>query len=241
MEQTLYLSLMAFVTSIISGMTGMGGGVLLLSFMAPFFAPAVLIPLHGLVQLASNLSRTVMLRDYVNKKIGLSFSIGALIGAMLGAPLVHLLPENYFRLILGLFILVMTWMPKIKKAPKTSNLFLSVGGGAGFISLFIGATGPFIAPFFLHAGLEKKSLVASKAFCQAVLHTTKMIAYFFSGFVLAPWIGLLSFMIPAVVLGNWVGKKILFKLPETQFRLVLKILISLAALRVFWMGLDIKV
>jgi uncharacterized membrane protein YfcA len=80
--------------------------------------------------------------------------------------------------------------------------------------------------------------VASKAFCQAVLHTTKMVAYFVSGFVLTPWLEELAWMIPAVILGNMLGKKILFKLPEDQFRSILKLLITLAALRVIWLAFE---
>lgn len=232
----IWLAIFAFVTSIISGMTGMAGGILLLSLMAPFFAPTVLIPLHGIVQLASNLTRTVLLKPHVDKRIALLFLMGAVVGTLFGTPFIHILPENIFRLLLGIFILVMTWMPKLKKAPQHRYMFAGVGVGAGFLSLFIGATGPFIAPFFLHAELDKKGLVASKAFCQAVLHSTKMVAYFVSGFVLTPWLDELAWMIPAVILGNMLGKKILFKLPEEQFRLLLKILISLAAFRVIWLA-----
>jgi uncharacterized membrane protein YfcA len=206
--------------------------------MAPFFTPTVLIPLHGIVQLASNVTRTLLLKPHIDKRIAFLFVIGSVVGTFFGTPFIHLLPENFFRFLLGCFILIMTWMPKPKKAPKHRYMFAGVGLGAGFLSLFIGATGPFIAPFFLHAGLDKKGLVASKAFCQAVLHTTKMVAYFVSGFVLTPWLEELAWMIPAVILGNMLGKKILFKLPEDQFRSILKLLITLAALRVIWLAFE---
>jgi len=234
--EILYFSIGAFATSVISGMTGMAGGMLLLAGMAPFFAPAVLIPLHGLVQLASNGSRIVMLRAYIDKKIALWFTIGACLGASVGAPFIQGLPESWFRLCLGLFILIFTWMPKIKNMPQLNRIFFWVGSVAGFLSLFVGAIGPFIAPFFLHSKLDKKSLVANKAYCQGIIHAAKMLAYFWGGFVLSPWLGYIAAMVPAAIFGNWVGKKILFRLPETEFRLILKILISLAALRVLWLA-----
>lgn len=237
-ELTIFLTLVALISSIVSGMTGMAGGIMLLSFMAPFFSPLVLIPLHGLVQWVSNLSRTILLRPHVDRKIIGAFMIGAVVGTVLGTPLVNRIPEAGFRLVLGLFILIMTWMPKLKGMSNPRSMFMSVGVGAGFLSLFIGASGPFIAPFFLHAQLSKEGLVATKAFCQFVLHTTKMVAYFISGFVLWPWLGLLAWMIPAVILGNYLGKKILLKVPEEKFRLALKVLISLAAFRVLAMGVE---
>lgn len=234
--EPVWLALAAFATSVISGMTGMAGGILLLSLMAPFFTPTVLIPLHGIVQLASNATRTVLLKSHIDRHIAVLFVMGSVVGTLFGTPFIQLLPENMFRLLLGCFILIMTWMPKLKNAPQHPWTFAGVGAGAGFLSLFVGATGPFIAPFFLHSGLDKKGLVASKAFCQAVLHMTKMVAYFVSGFVLTPWLEELAWMIPAVILGNMLGKKILLKLPEEQFRLILKILITLAAFRVIWLA-----
>lgn len=52
--QTAILIVVAFLTSALSGVVGMGGGMLLLSVMAACFPPAVLIPLHGAVQFVSN-------------------------------------------------------------------------------------------------------------------------------------------------------------------------------------------
>ena len=57
------LVLSALGTSILSGIMGMGGGILLLTIMMQFFPPAILIPLHGSIQWSSNISRA-----YFNRK-----------------------------------------------------------------------------------------------------------------------------------------------------------------------------
>ena len=54
------LCLAALATSMLSAVVGMAGGITLLSVMLLFMEPLVAIPLHGVVQLVSNGSRTVI-------------------------------------------------------------------------------------------------------------------------------------------------------------------------------------
>ena len=49
----------ALATSMLSAIVGMAGGIILLSVMLLFLDPLVAIPLHGVIQLISNGSRTV--------------------------------------------------------------------------------------------------------------------------------------------------------------------------------------
>ena len=143
------LGLAALGTSVISGFMGMAGGILLLVIMAEFFVPHLLIPLHGVVQLGSNASRVALLFRQVNHQVMVQFVLGALIGVLLGSQLVVAIPEDQFRLLLGGFILVLTWMPKTNAIPRFRLKFFFLGGFATFASLFIGATGPLLAPFFI--------------------------------------------------------------------------------------------
>ena len=57
------LFIVAMLTSILSGVIGMGGGILLFSCMTLFLTLDVIVPVHGVVQLSSNSSRVWMLRQ----------------------------------------------------------------------------------------------------------------------------------------------------------------------------------
>ena len=54
------LCLVSFLGSLIAGALGLGGGVLVLATMANLLPPMALVPIHGVVQLGSNLSRAVL-------------------------------------------------------------------------------------------------------------------------------------------------------------------------------------
>ena len=238
MDQPYFIIILAYFCSIVSGLTGMGGGFLLLVLLSPLFPPAILIPFHGSLQLISNLSRSTLFFKHINWRITASFATGAMLGAIGGSRIIVEIQEDQFRIMLGLAILIMTWMPKLKGVPRLPGLFFYVGGISTFLSLFIGATGPLIAPFFLKAGLTKEGLVASKSACQIPLHVFKIIVYLSTGFLLGPWLPILAAAVPAMFLGIWTGKKLLGKVPERGFFILLQIIITLLALRLLYNALS---
>ena len=228
----------AFFSSIVSGMIGMAGGMLLLVIMSTFFTPATLIPLHGAVQLASNGSRSFYLRQHLNWSIIGIFAIGTFLGAAAGSQMIVDIPEPQYRMALGVFILLLTWMPKFNVEKKIKGKFFWLGSATGFISLFAGATGPFLAPFFLRENLNKEQLVGTKAACQILTHTAKMIVFAAIGFSFGPYWQLLLGMIIAVFAGNYIGKMLLGKLKQDQFVWIFKFVISALAIRLLWLGVS---
>ena len=79
--ESLILIFASFTTSSISAVLGMGGGIILLGIMAILIPDGyMVIALHGMIQLASNITRTFIFRKYIKKDIIKEFFIGAFIG-----------------------------------------------------------------------------------------------------------------------------------------------------------------
>jgi uncharacterized protein len=212
-------------------MTGLGGGILLFAFMTPLFPPAVLIPLHGIIQLMSNSSRVILSYKKVNFRIFILFALGAGVGSAFGAPLSITIPQFFSTIIIAAAILFFTWFPKIIKAVNVKGVFLYVGAIASFLSLFIGSTGPLTAPFFLNSELDKESFVPTKAACQIPIHLFKVIVFIFSGFILSEWFIEIVVAIPMVFSGAYIGKKLVGKLDEGIYRNVIKVVITVLVIR----------
>lgn len=230
------LIISAFFSSALSAIIGMGGGLLLISIMSAFFPPAVLIPLHGIIQFGSNVSRSIAYAAYINWKMSIPFAFGSVVGATIGSQLLITIPLKPYYLTLGTMIILLTWMPKTS-VPNFKGKFFFLGSGASFLSLFVGATGPFLAPFFLRESLDKHSLIATKALCQVTVHTTKLIVFFSVGFVLGPYLYLILGMLLAGFVGTYCGKFLLGKVDEKIFRIAFKIAITLLAVRLLWKGI----
>ena len=59
MYEELILGLLTFFTSTVAGIVGIGGGMILVAILPSFLPLNALIPVHGLTQMSSNLSRAV--------------------------------------------------------------------------------------------------------------------------------------------------------------------------------------
>ena len=158
------LAAAAFATSILSAIVGMAGGITLLAVMLLFLEPLAAIPLHGVIQLVSNTSRTAIQRKHVDLHILLRYSALLVPMGWVGLHLANALPAAATRIIIGIFVLVATWFPgwlMLGTHPEETNprrRFLVLGGVAGVLNMTIGAIGPLIAPFFLNLGLERRAL-----------------------------------------------------------------------------------
>ena len=88
----IFLIFSAFITSSISAVLGMGGGIILLGIMAIIIPEGyMVIALHGIIQLFSNTTRTYIFRNSLKRNIIKQFSIGALIGVFLSILIIVLL------------------------------------------------------------------------------------------------------------------------------------------------------
>lgn len=226
----------AFVTAIVSAVVGMIGGTLLLATMAQFLRMEVLIPVHGIIQLSSNTTRAWFLRSAIDWKITAENIVGIIIGSMLGYMFVIKVPEHIYNILLGVFILGITFVPKIQAPMKFSGRWAVTGFIASSIGLYVGAVGIFVGSVFIAEKLPKKVMISTQAACQAALHFAKVIVFMGLGFVLKEWWLLLIGGIIMTYMGSWVGTKILDKIPEKIFRKILIVLITVLAGRLVYLG-----
>lgn len=224
------LIVVSFFTSALTAAFGIGGGVAMLGALAGTVPPAVIIAVHGVVQLGSNLGRAVIQKDHANWPLFWRFLLGASIGVALGAALFTSLPEKVLLLVLGLFMLVMVWVPK-PRIPGIERTGIVLGGAiSSVLTMFVGATGPFIQAMLLPLGLDRKQQIATHAVMMTAQHALKVIAFGFIGVALIAWLPLIAAMLVSGFAGTVAGTKLLERLPERLFQVVLKVLLTLVAL-----------
>lgn len=230
------LTLVGFATSILSAIVGMAGGVTLLSFMLLFYDPLIAIPLHGVVQLVSNSSRVVIHWEHLRWNLIARYSVLLSPLGFVGVEVSQQMPPSITRALIGVFVLVATWAPGMlllgahPENSEPNRRFLLMGGATGFLNPTIGATGPLIAPFFLNLGLTRFTLIGTKAACQALGHVAKIIVFGVVGFVYTAYLPLLAALSASVIIGTYVGTRILHGVNELWFIRLYKSVLTLVAL-----------
>lgn len=238
------LAAAALATSVLSAIVGMAGGIVLLAVMLLFYDPLLAIPLHGVVQLVSNGSRTLIQRRHVDWSIVSRYALLLLPTGYLGYLLLRSLPPDVSRAAIGAFVLVATWAPAwllIGTHPERldrDRRFFLLGGVVGLLNTTVGATGPLLAPFFLNLGLDRRQLIGTKAACQGFGHLAKLMIFGTMGFAFADYAAPLAWLCAAVVVGTWLGSLILGRVSEAFFLRFYKTVLTLVALRLLvWDGL----
>ena len=103
------LAIAALLTAFISAVSGSSGGLILLAIMAFIFPPALLIPLHTIIQLCASAAMAASRwRHLMRETIG-PFTLGTVIGAAIGGKIFVSLPTNTLQVVLGVSILAVSY------------------------------------------------------------------------------------------------------------------------------------
>lgn len=228
----------SFLTSALTAAMGLGGGTALLAVMGLGMPVNSLMPVHGIVQLGSNFSRTLIQRAYVVWPLVLWFLLGSAVGIAIGAPVAAMIPDSLARIALGLFILWSVLRRRGEAKPLNRTLFVIGGGISSIGTMIVGATGPMVAGLISSQGLKKQPLIATHATCMVLQHGLKILAFGLMGFAWASWLPVLAAMIISGALGTWLGTRLLDNLPEKLFRVAFRLTMLLLSLQLLWQGVE---
>lgn len=238
------LCLASVVTGAVSAVLGMAGGMLLLTVMLLFLEPTAAIPLHAIVQLSSNSSRALIHVRAVRLDLLWPYLLMLVPAGLLTVSLAERTPADGLRLAIGLFVLVATWRSRWlllgldPRGLSTRPRFALVGTVAGGLGPLVGATGPFIAPFFLDIGLSRFELIGTKAACQAAGHLAKILVFGVAGFAFVDHLGLAVAMALGTIGGTVLGTRLLRRIDDSLFTQLYRVALTLIALRLVWSGLS---
>jgi uncharacterized membrane protein YfcA len=176
LPETIILLIASLVTAAISGVLGMAGGVTLISLMAVILPASQVVPLHGIIQLASTGTRTLAMARYIRWRFVLVFAPTMALGVWLATFVWSGEKMEWFRPAIGALILLFLFLRH--RAPRLRNLPLWVYPPAGiligFVNIFVGASGPLAAPLFYRDEFTKEEVIGTQAACLAWGHLLKI-------------------------------------------------------------------
>ena len=234
-EFIVFFAILSFLTSLLTSIFSLGGGLIMLVALAQSFSPATLIPLHGSIQLANNFSRTLVYREFFQWKLIKHIVISTMFGAVIGIYLFGTLPENLLVMVIAATILFLTWAP-------LDSLILSImkndwfcGFISGFAGIFVGANGPLVTAYLRTKNLSPELLVANHGAIMIFQHGIKIILFasFFNFMILDYFIFILILALTGYA-GAILGRRLISKVPFKSFNIILKVFLTLLAFSLFF-------
>lgn len=227
----LILGLISFFTSTVAGIVGLGGGLMLIAILPSFLPLNAIIPIHGLSQISSNLSRAVFARNDIQYETIPKFLLGSLLGVILFASIISLISLEYVPFFIGAYILLSLWSQKFNdKIKKFENYYL-IGFLQSGLSVVVGTTGPLTTTLLLKDYNDKEKVVATSAALMSITHLLKVLVFIYFGFVFFDYLGVIAAMIIGAIVGSWAGTKLRNLVDGKKFVFILKVLLSILAIK----------
>lgn len=220
------LTLATLLTSLISGVLSMAGGLILMGVFGFLLSVPAAMVLHGVAQAASNGSRVWLYRAHIRPSVLIPYSIGAATVLAAFVALAFVPDKGVMFILIGLFPFAALLMPKrLHVDIEKPAVALVCGVLVTTAQMLAGASGPVLDVFYVGSRLTRYEVLATKGVTQTLGHIIKLGYY---GFLLggASFVGpdpeLALWLFPAVIVaaitGNWLGKHIVDRLHDDQFR-----------------------
>jgi uncharacterized membrane protein YfcA len=223
----------ALVASTLAAVAGFGGAAVLLPVLVVAFGVRDAVPILTVAQLIGNGSRVWFNRDRLDLGVVGWFAAGGVPLAFLGGLLFARAPLPALARLLGLFLLlVVAWRHlRLRPARRPSlRAFALVGAAASFLSALLGSVGPLMAPFFLAYGLVKGAYIGTEALATVVMHVTKLIAYRQAAVLSGTALMAGAAIGPIMILGSYTGKRIVDRISERAFVVLIEATMVVAGL-----------
>jgi len=178
MEPLFVIALAAVATSILSGVFGMAGGLVLMAVCAALLPVTDAMLVHGATQIVANGFRFWLLREHVHWRGVAFFALGGLAPLALFRAFALAVDPATVYLLLGGIPIAASLVP-VRYAPRFDRAGQAVLCGVTTTAgqLTAGATGATLDVFFTRAGLGRHAVVATKACTQALGHGMKLVHF----------------------------------------------------------------
>ncbi|RAI40867.1 TSUP family transporter [Rhodoplanes roseus] len=226
------------VSSFVSGIFGMAGGMILLGVLLTVYDVATAMVLFSIIQFAANGWRAVMWRAHVRWSIFWSYAAGSLLafGVM---RLIAFIPDKAtVYLTLGVMPFLVEILPKDARPniewrgmPFVAGLLTTV------VQFLSGVGGLFLDMFFQKSMIDRKTTVATKAVTQTFSHLLR--AAYFASFASAAKIEPLWAIPPALllsILGTSLAVLVLERMTDHGFRHWTRLIIMAIGVVYLWRG-----
>ena len=165
---------------------------------------------------------------------GRSLSIGAIPVAIFGAVLFTKAPLGILTPGLGIALIGLVALRRTRWADKYRpgrTGWIGIGAALGLISSVVGTAGPLSSPFFLQYGLVKKAYIGTEAATALISHLTKLVVYVVMSLVFTKLMLIGTVVGIGLIIGAYVGKAIVDRLPKERFIIAVEVMLCIAGLR----------
>ncbi|OGH58971.1 MAG: hypothetical protein A2725_04470 [Candidatus Magasanikbacteria bacterium RIFCSPHIGHO2_01_FULL_33_34] len=233
--EILYISLLAVFASAVGTFTGFGTSTIMVPVLLFYLPLPQTLLLVGIIHWFGDIWKILFFKKGFNWKLILTFGIAGMVASYLGASIIFSISEKLISQILGGFliayVLFLFLKPKFKIPNGTLNA-LSGGVLSGFFAGIFGVGGAIRGVFLSAFDLPKAVYISTAGAIALFIDSTRIITYLLNNVILE-WQFFWGFLlfIPASFIGAWLAKKLVDRIPQNKFRIVIAIFLFLIGIK----------
>lgn len=220
----------ALIAEVLGTIGGFGSSVFFVPLGNFYFDFHCVLGLTAVFHVSSNLSKIFLFKKGLDKSLLIKIGVPAVIFVIIGGILSKNIDKYFLEIILGIFLIGLSLIFLIKRnlvvLPNTRN---AITGGvlSGFVAGLLG-TGGAIRGLTMNAfNLNKNTFIATSAFIDFFVDSTRTVVYFKNGYIHQHDLIYVPFLLGIGLLGSYLGKIILKKISQKNFKLISLIMILL--------------
>lgn len=233
MENLLLFILLALLAEILGTVGGFGSSLFFVPIASYFLDFHSVLGITALFHVSSNLTKIFLFRKGFDLKLVLTIGIPAVAFVIVGAFISKFIETKYLEIFLAIFLILVSLslliFSTLALKPTLKN---SIGGGilSGVIAGLLGTGGAIRGIVLAAFSLKTEVFIATSAIIDMGIDVSRSIVYFFNGFIHKDDLYLIPILLVVSIIGTLIGKKILTKVSETQFKSLVLFLILITGI-----------
>lgn len=220
--------LLALLAEIIGTIGGFGSSVFFVPIANFYFDFQTVLGLTAIYHLASNVSKLMLFKQGLDKKLILYMGIPSVLFVIFGGLLSKHLTSISLEVFLGCFLILLSLLFLIAKTLviKANSKNAIIGGSlSGFSAGLLGTGGAIRGLTMAAFNMEKSAFIATSAFIDFLIDFSRTFVYYQNGYMHAHDMKYVPFLIAIGFIGTYIGKRILNHIPQEKFKLIALLLI----------------
>ena len=233
MENLFLFILLALLAEILGTVGGFGSSLFFVPIAAYFLDFHSVLGITALFHVSSNLTKIAFFRKGFDKKLVISIGVPAILFVIVGAFLSKFIETIVLEISLGLFLIVVSLVFLIfKKLAVKPTLCNSIVGGtfSGFIAGLLGTGGAIRGITLAAYSLRMEVFIATSAIIDLGIDSSRSVVYYLNGYVHTHDLYLVPILLVVSIVGTFIGKKILTRISENQFKSIVLVLVLITGI-----------
>lgn len=225
--------ILAVIAEILGTIGGFGSSLFFVPIAGYFLDFHTVLGVIALFHVSSNLIKMFFFKEGVDKQLILSFGIPAVIFVVIGAFLGKYVDSKTLEIALACFLITISAVFLVfKNTSVKPTMTNSVTGGisSGLIAGLLGTGGAIRGVVLSSYNLKKEVFIATSAVIDLGIDSGRSIVYVLNGYVGKNAVYLIPILFVVSIVGTFIGKKMLAKISEEQFKIIVLALILITGL-----------